>query len=132
MGLHGIPKLIDTLNGRVSSSVETNTVVGAADIIVNGAGDSNDIDSVLAQSQCPPEGAVSANSDDAVQPQEFAGGDSLALALLGHKFLASGGVEDGAAPIDGMRYTFFIQLHNVAGNEAIPASADTVTLQAVI
>ena len=132
MGLHGIPQLIDALNGRIGSGVEANAVVGAADVVVDGAGNANDVDAVLTQSKSAAEGAVAADGDDTVQPQEFAGGDSLALACLGHELLAAGGIENGAAPIDGVGHALFIQAHDVAGDQTVPASANAVALQAMI
>ena len=49
MGLHGITQLIDTFNSSVGCGIKTDAVIGAADIVVNGAGDADNIDSILAQ-----------------------------------------------------------------------------------
>ena len=132
VGLHGVPQLIDALDGRVGGGVETDAVVGAADVVIDGAGNADDVDAVLAQGQSAPEGAVAADGDDAVQSKEFAGGDSLALALLGHEFRAAGGIEDGAATVDGVGHALLVQTDDVAVDQAVPAPADAVALHSVV
>ena len=67
MGLHGVPELIDTLNGGIGSGIEADAVIGAADVVVDGAGNADDIDAEFTQSPSTPEGAVTANGNDAVQ-----------------------------------------------------------------
>ena len=85
---------------------------------------------MLGQSQCAPEGTVTANGNNAVQTQHFAGVDSLLLALFRHEFRAAGGIEHGAAPIDDMGDALFVQTHNVAVDQAVIAAADTDDLNA--
>ena len=132
MGLHRVTQFIDALNGGIGCSVESDTVMGAADVIIDGARDTDDIDAILGQSSCATEGAVAADGNDAIQAQELTGGNSLALAFFGHEFLAASSVEDGAATIDGVGNTLFVQFNDVAGNQTIPATADSVALNAMV
>ena len=132
VGLHGVPQLIDALNGGVGGGIEADAVVGAGDIVVDGTGNADDVDAVLAQRLSAPEGAVAADGNDAVQSQELAGGHRPALAFLGHKFLTAGSVQNGTAPIDRMGNALFIQTNDIAGDETVPAPADTVAFQSVI
>ena len=132
VGLHGIPQLIDALDGSIGSSIKADAVIGAADIIIDGTGDTDHIDTILTEGAGATEGAVTADGDDAVQPKEFAGGNSFALTFFGHKFLAAGCVEDGTATIDSMGNALFIQTDNVAGDQTIPAATNTIALNAVI
>jgi len=132
MGLHGVPQFVDALDGGVGGSVETDAVIGAADVIVNSTGNADHIDSVFAERPGAPEGAVAADGDDAVKAQELAGGRRPLLTLLRHEFLASGGIQNGAAPVDGMGNAFLIQPDNVAGDQTVPAPADTEALYTVV
>ena len=132
VGLHGVAQLVDTLNSGIGSSVEANTVVGAADVIVDGTGDADDINAVFAEGSGTPECSVTANGYNAVQAQEFTGGNGLALAFFGHKLLAPGSIKDCTAAVDRVSDTLFIQTDNVAVNETVPAPADAVAFQAVV
>ena len=132
MGLHGVPQLIDALNGGIGGGVKTDAVVGAGDIVVDRAGNADDVDAILAQRLSAPEGAVAADGNDAVQSEKFAGRDRPALTFLGHEFLTAGSVQNGAAPIDRMGNALFIQTNDIAGDQAVPAPADTVAFQSTI
>ena len=132
MGLHGISQLIDTLNGGVGCSVEADGVVGAADVVINGSRDADHIDAVFGKGKCTPESTVTANGHNAVQTQEMAGGNRSFLAFFRHKFLTAGGIENSAAPIDDMGYLGLIQSNDVTRNKAVPATANTVALNAMI
>ena len=132
VGLHGVSQLVDALDGGVCGAVEADAVVGAADIVIDGSGNTDDVNAELAQRLCTPEGAVAADGNDAVQTQEFAGGCSLALTFLSHKFLAAGSVEDSAALVDDAGNTLFIQPLNVTADQAVPATADAVNFHTVI
>ena len=132
VGLHGVAKLVDALNGGIGSSVEANTVVGAADVIVDGTGDADDINAEFTEGSGTPESSVAANGNNAVQTQEFTGGNGLALAFFCHKLLAPGGIKDRTAAVDRVSDTLFIQADNIAVNETVPAPADAVAFQAVV
>ena len=43
MGLHGVPQLVDARDGSVAGGVKPDGVVGAADVVVNCGGNSNDL-----------------------------------------------------------------------------------------
>ena len=131
MGLHGISQLIDAFNGSIGSAVKADAVIGAADVVVNGGRNADDVDAKLAQGLCATEGAVAADGNDAVQSQELAGGSSLALTFLGHKFLTAGSIEDGAALIDGTGNALLVQLNNITADQTVPATADTVNFYAM-
>ena len=60
VGLHSVAQLVDTLNSGIGSSVEANTVVGAADVIVDGTGNADDINAVFAEGSGTPECSVTA------------------------------------------------------------------------
>ena len=61
MGLDGVPELVDALQRRVTGGVKADGISRAGDIVVDGAGDANDRQTLLGQAQQAPEGAVPAN-----------------------------------------------------------------------
>ena len=130
MGLHGVPQLVDALHRRVGGGVEADGIVGADDIVVDGAGNTHHGDAPLAQILGAPEGAVAADGHDAVQSQQLAGIIGLLLPCLGAELLAAGGIQDGAAPVDDAADAGAVHLHEVAVDEALPAAADAHHLDA--
>ena len=66
MRLHGITELIDAFDGSVSSGIKADTVIGAADIVIDGGWNTYHIDTVLGQRQGAPEGTVATDGDNAV------------------------------------------------------------------
>ena len=101
MGLHGVTQFIDAIDGGIGSSVKTDGVVGAADIIIDGGRDADDVDAVLTQRLSATECTVAADGNDAVQTQQLADRNRLFLTFFGGEFLAAGSIENGAAAIDG-------------------------------
>ena len=88
VGLHGVPQLVDALDGGVAGGVKADGVVGAADVVVDGGRDAHHPEMSIpgprpdGTGPAPPEGAVAADGHDAVQPQQLAGGHRLRPALL--------------------------------------------------
>ena len=92
MRLHSITKFIDTLDSSIGSSVKANAVVCAADVVIDCTRYANHVNAILAQSTSTTKRAITADGNNAVQSKEFTGRDSLPLAFLSHKFLASCGI----------------------------------------
>ena len=132
VGLHGIAKLVDTLNAGIGGRVEADAIICAADVVVDSGRDADDIDTIFAQRASAAEGTVTADGNDAVEAQELTCGNSLALTFLGHKFLAAGCVENCAAAADGMGNALLVQFDNVAGDKAVPATANAVALNTMV
>ena len=132
MGLHGIAQLIYTLDGGVGSGIKADAVVGAADVVINGAGNANHVDAIFTQRAGPTESTIATDGNNAIQTKEFAGGNSSALTVFGHEFLTAGGVENRAAAVDGVRYAFFVQADNIAGNQAVPATPNAIALNPMV
>ena len=138
VGLHGVPQLIHTLDGRVAGGVKADGIVGAADVVVDGGGDAHHLKGLpllgqlAGQGQGPPEGAVAADGHDALQPQQLAGGDGLLPALRRHKLLAAGGIQHGAALVDNMADAVAVHADKVVVDETVPAPADADALNAPV
>ena len=132
MGLHCITQPVNTINGCISSGIKADAVIGAANVIVNRCRNGYNIDAVMTQSLCTTECTVTANGNDTVQTKKFAGRNSLLLAFLSHKFFAARGVQDCTTTVNGTADALFVQLDNIAGDQAVIASADAVALNAVV
>ena len=108
--------------------------MGAADVVVNGGGDAHHAQGgtgcggLPGERQGAPEGAVAADGDDSVQPQQLAGGQSLVAALLGHKLFAPGRIEDGAALVNDVADAGGVHPDEIAVDQAVPAPADAHAL----
>ena len=72
MGLHGVPQLVNARNGGIAGSVKADGIVGAANIVVDGGGDTNNtkglslLSRLAAESQSTSESAVTANGHNTV------------------------------------------------------------------
>ena len=47
MGLHRVTKLVNAFNSGIGSSIETNAIISATNIVINGTGNADDIDTTL-------------------------------------------------------------------------------------
>ena len=128
VGLHGIPQLVDALQGGIAGGVEADGVGRAGDVVVDRPGDAHHSHAPAGELQQAPEGAVAADAHDALQAQQLTGGHGPILSGLGHELLAPGGVEHGAAPTAQPAHALEIQGHEVAVDEAVIAPPDTDTL----
>ena len=66
MGLHGIAQFVNALDCGIGCSIKANAIVGAADVIVNGARNSYHCNAILGQCLRATEGTVTANGNNAV------------------------------------------------------------------
>ena len=128
VGLHGVAQLVDALNCSVCGGVKADGITGGGDVVVDGAGDADHRNAVFRELQSAPEGAVAADGHNAVDAEELTGGVGLLPPFVGHEFLAAGGVEDGAAPIDNVGHVVSFQTLDLAVDEAVPSAiyAETV------
>ena len=128
MGLHGVPQLVDGLQGGVAGGVVADGVAGAGDVVVDGAGDAHHGEAPLRQAEQALEGAVAADADERIQAQHLAGGHGTLLAGGGLELLAAGGVEHGAAPAGQIADALKIQLGKIAVDQTVIAAPDAHAL----
>lgn len=74
MRLSGIPDLVDHLHRRIHSSVVTDGILGAGDVVVNGPGKPHAGDAHGRQVSGAPERAVAADHDQTVHADLFTHG----------------------------------------------------------
>ena len=130
MGLHGVAQTVDALHRRVGGGVKADGVIGAVDVVVDGAGDAHHGDAELGQILRAAERTVAADGHQTVQPQQLAGVGRLLHALLCAELVASGAVQDGAAPVDDPADAGVVHLHEITGDQTGIAPADAHALDA--
>ena len=124
VGLHGIPQLVDAVDGGVAGGVKADGIVRAAQIVVNGSRDPDHRDAEPRQFQCPAERSVTANGNYAVQAKHFAGHDGPLPSLFGHEIFTAGGIQDRPSAGQDMSHTGAVQFHKIGVNQPLPASSD--------
>ena len=122
--LHGVAQLVDALDRSVARSVEADGVVGADDIVVDGARHADARNALARKRLRAAERTVAAAADQAVDAQILAGVGRLLETLLGHHFLAAGGVQHGAALADDAVNAARAHLDNIAVDQTAIAAAD--------
>ena len=83
MALHGIAQFIDALDSRIGSSIKSDTVIGAVDVIIDGGRNADHIDAVLTQRSGTAEGAV----DEGTKPTDADLATSVTIAIGGFQAL---------------------------------------------
>ena len=124
MALGGIAQLVDALNRSIARGIEANGVFRAADIVINRAGHTNARNPLTGQRLRAAEGTVTANADQAVNPEVLAGIRSLLQPLLGQHFLTACRIQHGAALADDAVYTARRHFDNVAVDKTAVTAAD--------
>ena len=122
--LHGVAQLIDTLDSGVARGIEADGVVGAHDVVVDGARHADARNALARKRLCAAERTVAAAADEAVDAQILAGVGRLLETLLGHHFLAACGVQHGAALADDAVNAARAHLDDVTVDQAAVAAAD--------
>ena len=97
MGLHGVAQFINGVDGRVAGGVKADGVVGAGNIVINGACDADAGHAQPGQLLCAAERAVAAAADQAVNAQKTAVVCRTLAVLRVKHLLAAGGIKHGAA-----------------------------------
>ena len=113
--------------------VEAEGVVGCAQIVVNGLGDTDDGQACVCQALCACEGAFTADSNDCVDAVAFHHDFDVFGATVGAvEGVGAGGTDDGAALGCQAADLLTGQVHVVAFNDAAPAITEADELVAVL
>ena len=122
---------VDNVGGDVHSGVEAEGDVGAVDVVVDGLGQTDDVQPLLREEVGGLVGAVAAEAEQAVQLGVlvglFHGGDLVDLVLFHHAHELEGGAlgaEDGAAQRQDAAEIVLGHLLVIAGDEAVVAVED--------
>ena len=122
VGLRGVADAVNHLQRGVHGGVKADGVFGAGDIVVDGARNADAVDAVCRQRSGAAEGTVAADDDHAADAEAAAIFSRTRLTLGGLEFLASGGVEHGAAVADNIRYGTKVHFLDFAVEQAVIAA----------
>ena len=83
MALGGIAQLVDHLQSSVHSGIVTDGIIGAGNVVVDGAGQADHRDAAVCQLTGTTVGAVAADNDQRINAQLAALFSALILTFLG-------------------------------------------------
>ncbi len=133
MGIGGVADLIDTFHDGVQRGVVADGGVRPVEVVVDGAGKADDGDVILPGEQLRAgEGAVAADDDEGVDAGLDHVGIGLLAAFLGHERLGTGGLEDGAAALDGVGDGRGGELDELLVNQSLVAAHDADHIDIVV
>ena len=132
MALGGVAQLVDHLQSSVHSGIVTDGVVGAGNIVVDGAGQADHRDAAVCQLTGAAVRTVAADDHQRVNAQLTALGCALILALFGLELKAACGVEDGAAGRDDVRNTAQVHFEALAVQQTVIAALDADHAEALV
>ncbi len=121
VGLHGVPQTVNALHGGIGGGVEADGIVGADDVVVDGAGHAHhgyaESGQILRPRKVPsPPMATMPSSPSSLQVLAAFFCPSRRAELL-----AAGGIENGAAPVDDAADAAGIHGTDIPGDKARPA-----------
>ena len=123
----GVADLVDCVEGGVDRGVEADGVVGAVEVVVDGAGDADALDAVLEDEFVEAvERAVPADDDEAVDVAFLDGLVRLLSSFRGEEAWAACGLDDGAAVFDDVADGGGGEWFHVVVDEAFVAAFDAV------
>ena len=122
MALGGVAQLVDHLQCGIHGRIIANGVIGAGDIIVNGAGQTDHRDAAVCQLTGTTVRAVTTNDHQSINAQLTALLCALILAFLGLELQAAGSVQNGAAGRNNVRHAAQVHLEALAVQQAIVAA----------
>ncbi len=122
VALGGVAQFVDHFQSGVHRSIVADGVIGACNIIVDGAGQADHRDAAVCQLTGTTVGAVAADDDQRINAEFAALGRTLVLALFGLELQAAGGVQDGAAGLDDVGNTAQVHFKALAVQQAVVAA----------
>ena len=122
MALGGIAQLVDHLQSGVHSGIVTDGVVGAGNIVVDGAGQADHRDAAVCQLTGTTVRAVTTNDDQSIDAELTALCSALILTLFSLELQAAGSIQDGTTCRDDVRDTAQVHLKALAVQQAVVAT----------
>ena len=125
MGLGRGAQTVDGLGGDLDGGVEAERVVGGFEVVVDGLGNADDLESRIRQTACRGEGTLAADRDDRVDPLRIHRLLNInGAAVFALERVCAGTAEDGATLAGETAHTVPVQSHKVALDQAFPAVAN--------
>ena len=132
MALGGIAQLVDHFQGGVHCGIVADGVIGAGDIIIDGAGQTDHRNAAVCQLTGTAVGAVAADDHQRVNAQLTALCSALVLALLGLELQAAGRIQDGATGRDDIGNAAQVHFKALAVQQAIVAALNADHTEALV
>ena len=121
----GVADLVHALHDGVEGGVVADGGVRPVEVVVDGAGQADDRDVVLAgEGLGPGQGAVPSDHHQGVDAEFLDVLEGLGAPLRGAELVAAGGLEDGTAALDGVADAGAGELLDVAHDQTLPAAVD--------
>ena len=130
--LGGVADAVDHFHGGIQSGVVANGVIGAGDVIVNGARHANGENALAGQVPRAAEGAVTADDNYAVDALFPADSRCLFHALGSIELRAAGSKQGRAAMLHNVGHAAHVHFLQVSIEQAVIAPHDAVNLHAKV
>ena len=132
MALHRVAELVDALDGGVAGGIKADGIVRAAHVVVDRRGNADHRNAHARELQRAAERAVAADGDDRVDAEQLAHRDSLFASLDRHELVTARRIQDRAALREDMADVDALELHKIAGDQAVIAATDADALDAEV
>src|SRR5690606_20735170 len=130
MGSGRIPDLVDGFQCGIECCVKTDGIVSAINIIVDGAGTTNDGNAeFLAEDLCTSKGSVSTYCHQPFNAMLLQLGKGFFPTFFGREFAASGRFQNRTASLQDVAYGQGLHLFNVSRNHSVVSIIYTVHIQ---
>ena len=132
VALGGVAQLVDHFQRGVHGSIVADGVIGAADIVINGAGQADHGDAAVCQRAGTAVGAIAADNDQRINAQLAALFSALILTFLGLELQAACRIQNGAASRDDVRNAAQVHFKALAVQQAIVAALNADHTEALV
>ena len=132
VGLGGIADAVNHLHGGVQGGVIADGVIGACNVVIDGAGHTDAVNAGVGQITGAPEGTVAADDNNALDALFTAHVGCLFHARRGVELGAAGGVQSRTAVLHDVGHAAHVHLFQITGEQAVVAAHHAVDLHAEI
>ena len=130
--LHGVTETVNGVNRSVGCGIETDGIIGANNIVIDGSGDSDYRNAVLGKCFGTAESTVAANGNNAVQTKQLTGSSCPLLSCLCAEFVTSCSVKDCTAAVNDVADIGSIHAFDITADQAAVTTANANTFNAAI
>ena len=132
MALGGIAQLVDHLQCGIHSGIVTDGIIGAGNVVVDGAGQADHRDAAVCHLTGTTVRAVTTNDDQSIDAELTALCSALILTLFGLELQAAGRIQDGATGRDDIGNAAQVHFKALAIQQAIVAALNADHTEALV
>ena len=126
------PDHINETDDRIQRGIDADAHVGAENIVVNGAGQTDHGQAQAMQRSCALERAVAPDDDETVDAVVGQNVEGATLARLMDEIGATAGLEKGSRVADAPRNDDIVEIHELVVEKSLVAIADADDLQTLV